>query len=368
MVPLPALLARLWLWLVCVGSAGFCVPLYAADTDSLYQSDVVVNARGDAAERNKAFTSGLEDVLVKLTGRANTPQNPAIRRRIQNTQSLVEGWAYQTRVVDGAEQLYLQIHYFQPEIQRLLDDAGIALWPANRPPTLVWLVTQSESAEPSLVDPEDASEAEVYQALQAAAARRALPLRLPFVDEQDRSELSAEQVWNMDALALRAASQRYGSESVLALRLLRTSAGTTYAKATYLFRDRVLELERRDRPESEFLDAAAALVAEALADTFAVRLSAAASDSSSVMLEVSGVRGVADYAALLRYLDGLAVVSKVQVLAATGDRLTLQLSAGGQLRQLLETLALERKLVPQGDAALTTAPDLALQYRWQTPP
>jgi hypothetical protein len=343
------------------------VPAFAAETEGLYQSEVVVTSRDDTAERARAFSSGLEGVLVKLSGRADVLENPAIGRQMQNTQALVEGWAYQTRMVDGSEQLYLQINYFQPEIQRLLDGAGIPLWPANRPETLVWLVTQNELGERTLADPSDATESAAYQRLQEAAKRRGLPLRLPLMDAQDRIGLNAEQVWTMDQMALRAAAQRYGSESILALRLYRTLSGETYAKATYLFRDRVLELESLEDPEPEFLDAAIALATEELAATFAVRLSSATTDSSSVTLDVSGVRGMADYAALLQYLDDLTVVNSVQVLAADGDKLSLQLRTGGQLRQLMETLALEPKLVQQSDP-VRTGQEVAVQYLWQSQP
>jgi hypothetical protein len=362
----PAQVARLCVQLLCAWGVVGGMPAFATEVQGLYQSDVAATSREDAGERNRAFSSGLGDVLIKLSGRADTLENPAIARGIRNTQALVEGWAYQTRMVDGVEQLYLQINYFQPEVQRLLDGAGIPLWPANRPDTLVWVVTQSELGERALAESTQ-KEPEVYQRLRDAAGRRGLPLRLPLLDAEDRIGLATEQVWTMDQTALRAASRRYGTESILALRLYRSLSGDTYAKATYLFRDRVLELERLEGPESEFLDAAIALAAEELAGTFAVRLSSAGADSSSVTLEVSGVRGVADYAALLQYLDGLAVVNSVQVLAANGDKLSLQLRAGGQLRQLLETLTLERRLVQQGEP-VRGDDTVAVSYLWRSRP
>src|SRR5690606_22278450 len=159
--------------------AGLCVHVFclallllsrtvdAADAGAMYQAAAVVNSREDAGERNRAFASGLEGVLLKLSGRADTAENPTIRRQIQNTQSLVEGWQYQTRVVDGVEQLYPQITYFQPEVQRVLESAGIPLWPVNRPETLIWLVTQDELGEQEFAD--SSSEAEAFQVLQEAA-------------------------------------------------------------------------------------------------------------------------------------------------------------------------------------------------------
>ena len=344
--------------MVCAGNV-----LHAADASSLYQTQEVVNSREDATERNRAFNSGLEDVLLKVSGRVDTLENPIIRRQLQNTQALVEGWAYQTRVEDGAERLYLQITYFQPEVQRVLESAGIPLWPANRPETLVWVVTQNELGEQSFSDPQ--TEPELFTQLKTAADRRGLPLRFPLLDLQDRMLIAAEQVWVMDELALRGAAQRYGSESILAIRLFRTLAGETYGKAVYLFRDHMLDIESFEDPEPAFLETAIALAAEELAGTFAVRLSASTSGSSSITMNVSGIQSAADYAAILRYLDELTVVNSVQVLAAQGDKLTLQVRAGGQLRQLMETLTLERRLVQQSEAALV-GQEMAVQYLWQS--
>ncbi len=349
--------------LFCLCLAWLSQPLFAADAAAMYQSEVQVRSRDDAAERNRAFTSGLEEVLLKLSGRADTLENPIVRRQIQNTQSLVEGWAYQTRVVEGSEQLFLQITYFQPEVQRLLESAGIPLWPANRPETLVWVVTQAELGERNFAEVQ--SEPKAFEQLQSAAERRGLPIRFPLLDLEDLRNLDPEQVWAMDEMALRTAAQRYGSESILAVRLFRTLAGETYAKARYLFRDRSLDLESFEDPEASFLESAIALAAEELAATFAVRLSASTSDVAAVTLHVSGVRGLNDYAELLRYIDELAVVNSVQVLAAEGEDLTLQVRAGGQLRQLLETLALERRLSQQSEPE-RVGQEFTVRYLWQS--
>src|SRR5690606_3527527 len=126
-----------------------------------------------------------------------------------------------------------------------------------------------------------------------------------------------------------------------------------------------LDLESFEDPEASFLESAIALAAEELAATFAVRLSASTSDVAAVTLHVSGVRGLNDYAELLRYIDELAVVNSVQVLAAEGEDLTLQVRAGGQLRQLLETLALERRLSQQSEPE-RVGQEFTVRYLWQS--
>ncbi|HWK54974.1 MAG TPA: DUF2066 domain-containing protein [Hyphomicrobiales bacterium] len=351
-----------WTLLAFVLLPGASRVAQAAEMQGLYQSEVAVASRDDERERTRAFVSGIETVLLKLTGRADTLENPVIRRQIQNPQTLVEGWAYQTRSVVGeAPQLYLQINYFQPQVQRMLDEAGVPLWPASRPETLLWVVTQDELGTRALADPTQDEEA-LYTVLREQSQRRALPLRLPLMDLEDRLNLNADQAWSVDQDALHAASERYDTESILVLRLFRTLSGETLGKATYLLRDRALEYESLEAPEPEFLEGAVNLVATELASTFSVRLSGV-DNSTRARLNVSGVHSLDDYAAIMRYLDELAVISSVQVLAVDGESLSVEVRTGGQLRQLVETLAIERRLQQQSEP-VREGQNFLVQYQW----
>jgi len=339
---------------------------FAVEVGGLYQTEQVVVSRDDERERNRAFTRGLADVLLKLSGRQQTLNAPAVKQAMQTPQSYVEGWAYQTRtsaIAGEPAQLILQISYFQPQIQRVLEDAGIPLWPANRPETLIWVVVQDELGERKLAEPLG-EEAELYAAMQAVADQRALPLQLPLMDLEDRFNLSPDKAWIADQDALLAASKRYGIDSVLSVRLFRTLTGETFAKASYYFRDTSLVLEDFEQTESQFLTSSVNMVAEELVDTFAVRISGV-DNGTRVNLAVSGVRKIADYANLLTYLRNLAVVTDVQVLAVDGEDITLQLKTGGQLRQLMETLSLETTL-QQLSEPMRSGQEFAIRYAWQS--
>ena len=111
------------------------------------------------------------------------------------------------------------------------------------------------------------------------------------------------------------------------------------------------------------------MVARELADNYAVRLTSTAAGSTQaeklMLLSVDGVNGLADYADLLHYLEGVAGVSDLQVREVDGGQLLFSLNAAGQVRQLVENLALGRKLQAVADPAMGSDGYFRLQYRWQ---
>jgi hypothetical protein len=104
--------------------------------------------------------------------------------------------------------------------------------------------------------------------------------------------------------------------------------------------------------------------AYALYRAFNTRIPAALAANGG--LKVEGVGNVEDYAGVLRYLEGLAVVKSVQLASANGATLVFDVSTGGQLRQLIETLALDRRLQPLGEPA-REGQRFNLYYQWQGP-
>jgi len=339
--------------------------LDAAELAGLYETTVPVASRDSERERNQSFTAALEQMLVRLTGRLDSTANPQVRRAIAAPQAYVEAWVYRSvpaSVPGQPEQLVLQVSFFQSAIQRLLNEAGIPIWPESRPDTVLWVIVQDELGGRELATASGSDNA-IFARLQQRALERGLPLVLPVLDFEDRIALRAEQLWNFDVEALRTASLRYRSESILALRLFRTLSGEVIGKAQHIFRARVREHEVLEGELDAFLDAAINLAAEELAANYAVLLSDTDS-SSDLLLTVEGVKTLQDYASLLQYLRGLAVVNGVQVRSVEAESLELQLRTGGQFRQLMETIALDRRMAVQGELARDRGL-VYLHYQWQ---
>lgn len=349
-------------------------PAHAAEVTGLYVSSATVSSRDDERERQQGFRTGLREVLVKLSGRRDIFEIPLIANALASPQPFVETWAYNSLLPEDplaqpgqAEQIELQVTFFQAGIQQLLSDAGIAVWPSNRPDTLLWISVQDELGERFRAAPEPEEGGDVIAAVRTEAAKRGVPVLLPLLDFSDMSSLSIEQLWNFDINALRIASSRYRSESILALRVFRSLRGDVIAKAVYIFRDQVREFDALETPLEPFIEGSLDLVAANLASYYAILLSGAnASGEEQVLLTVDGIGSAVDYAGLMQYLNGLAVVSGVQVLGAKGASLELQLNTGGQARQLVESIALDRRLTALGEIARNGS-QVRMHYQWSQP-
>ena len=350
----------------------FALQAAAADVAGLYQASVTVTSRDDERQRQQGFTSALREILIKLTGRVDTNANPVIARALAAPQPYVETWAYNSidpdvaALAGEAVQISLQITFFQDGIQQLLNEASIAVWPQNRPDTLLWVAVQDELGERFLAQPAPAEGGDLLSALQSSAAKRGVPLLLPLLDFQDLRALPLEQLWNFDIEALRLASARYQNDSILALRVFRSLRGDVIAKAVYIFRDRVLEFEALESPLEPFLDSSIDMAAQELAGYYAILLSGV-DNSTEVLLTVDGIRNLTDYSGLLQYLGNLAVVNSVQLLGADGSTVQLQLRTGGQFRQLIESIALDRRMNAIGDVSRREQ-QIFMHYQWLLQP
>ncbi|HTQ99950.1 MAG TPA: DUF2066 domain-containing protein [Candidatus Acidoferrum sp.] len=351
------------------------VPLAnAVEVPGLYQATQPVDSREDARQRTRAFAAGMREMLVRLTGHDDVLQNPEIQQALANPQSYVESWAYQTRPDPRTQEqrLFIDLAYFENSVQQLLTNAGVALWPQNRPQTLVWIIVKDETGAQILVNPAGGVGVNEWQALQNAATTRGLPLVLPHWDYEDQTTMLPESLWELDETALRTASVRYGFESLLAIRAERLPGGHFSGKALHIFRDHVHDKEVIDVAAPELLSAMVSMVTEELADNYAVKVTARGSSNAAVagdaqvlLLSVDGVHGLDDYANVLHYVENLAGISDLQVREVSAGTLTFSLNAAGQVRQLVENLAIDRKLQSLGEPA-SEAGRMHLRYRWQT--
>ena len=352
-------------------------PVQAVEVEGLYQGTVTVVSRNDERERLSAFSNVFRQVLIKVTGNSEVLTLPQIRRALNNADDYVDTWSYRsisesdsaltaavdaTRVVATAQRVELTVSFFEPEVLSLLETANIPLWPGNRPYTLVWLVVQEELGARQIVGASTNAFPDVMALLDLEANNRALPILLPILDFEDMRAVSANDVWDMDAEKLLQASRRYQSESVLVIRLFRTVTGDVFGKSNHLFRDQIFEVEMFEQSAESFIRESVALATNEISAYYAVLLSG--TDSSiEVNLTVEGIKSAEDYAALLDYVANLTDVNDYQVAAVENQTIMLRLSTGGQIRQLVETIALSRTLEPL-DELIRNDNQVFMSYQW----
>ena len=245
--------------------------------------EVQVPLAGTTAEDRKAgLAEAMRAVAVKVSGRREAAASAAVAgadpaRYVQR---------YST-----TPQRMLKVGFDAAAVDRLLEQAGLPFWPAERPLTLV---------DAPLPDPAP---------LEAAAQWRGLPI-----------------AWSTaDAPAAGAARAV----------LKGVPSGTDFAWSfTYAGRT----VQGRGSAED-----GVNLAADTLAALFAPPSTRSA---TRLELRIGGMQGLSAYAGLLAYLRSLSLVSDVQVEALEGPVVTVRMAVRGDRELLARVAALDGHLLP----------------------
>lgn len=337
-------------WLIIGSSA------HAEVVPDLYRATVLVPGQ-DEKSRNQALRPALEQVLVKVSGTDQLAANAEIQSALAQPQRWLDAYRYEstTEQLDSGSGLRPATHLIVTFASRGVDDllhrAGLPVWPANRPGVLVWLVADHPEFGPTLVAPTE--QPELYEALTTVAARRGLPVLRPLLDLEDQMALTAEQVWNGDATAISAASERYSTNVVVVGRVSTLPTGEPMISWLLLHQDQQQMFESMGADMPAIMADGVARTANYLAGIYAIAPNA--QGGGDLQLEIRGVDTFADYNGLIHYLEQQGVVSRMQLLGVNGSVVRVKLMSQGDRTLLINALQIDRKLIPDGAAVVAPA-------------
>ncbi len=288
----------------------------------MYQATTPVADRSEAAQTT-AFQNAMKTVLIRVTGRRNADEDPALSSLVSNARRYVQQYR-------AAPDNQLWVSFDGPAIERWLTQNGQPLWGHERPTTLVLLGVQGSAQSGSVVTTDDSSELKL--AIDAAAAARGLPLVWPSGAELQKFHIDYAAVSTGSPSTFTEIGRRMGSDGVLIGRASSASANAN-VRWTHLFQDRSSEYSGT----LEGVNRAADLYAGLFAASGAV---------VPVDIEVSGLNDLRDYASLESYLESFTFISHVSVESLSGDTVKFRLSTRGGVDSLQRALSLNGRLQP----------------------
>lgn len=307
------LVARFFRLLVCcvpVLGLGLSCDLHAAVVRGLYSAEVPIEDQSEAA-RTRGFEQALREVFVKVSGESRVRNDPDLDATLRRAPRYVREFSYTTHepTTPGREapSLWLRVSFDGANVDRLLRESGLPVWGKERPSTLLWLALQGERQR-SIVGSD--SDSRLLETINQAAEGRAVPVLLPLMDLEDRSRVSfADFLGGFDDSVL-LASERYGADATLIASLNKRPSGSWYGRFTLrsgpLRESRELNAGSADALIRSGID----FMADKLAGQYAYSAQEAA--QTTLVLEVTGVNALQDYARVLDYLSGLSPVSSVE--------------------------------------------------------
>lgn len=279
-------------------ACGASPPVSVAATVAVPLYEVKVPLAGTTeADRKAGFAEALRLLAVRVSGRSEAAASAAV--------AAADPAQYVQRYSTSADRV-LTVGFERRSVDRLLQQAGLPFWPAERPLTRV----EAPGAD--------------LEAARLEAQRRGLPIEWGGTGEAR-------------APADPARALLVGTPGASAYEWSFSHAGQT-ARA------------------SGSLATGIGLAADTLAARYAPP---ATRQESSYVLRVSGVADLGDYAGVLDYLGSLSFVRDVAVEALEGEVLRLRIAARGDRELLGRIAALDGRLqVPAADGRGGTEADL----------
>ncbi len=307
----------------------------------------------EGVARDAMLTRALDSLIVRLTGKADAPQAPALAELRAGPEKIISQFGFEA---DGSA---LVVEFDPASSERALRQAGLALWGNNRPLILAWWLEQELGGSTLVGDGQSSAET-----LRRAAQHRGLPLRLPLADLNEQLAATSEALSSEEFDGLAEVSERYAADVLLAV-VSAEQDGKWQAQWRIRFLDQTAQGKVSAADREQLADAVMLAVLQRLAEHFVAPPGAA----SDLEVWIEGAN-LARYADLERLLDALGA----RLVSVEGDRLVYAVKASpDQLRAQLGLLQLHEVDAPapsaeqpaaDGTAAPAQIPANRLWFRW----
>lgn len=305
------------------------LPALAETVTNLYQVREPVSGQ-TPDEKTRATQAALETLVIRLTGDGKAAQGPGLADVRKDPQQIISQYGY-----DAGPPETLQVDFDPASTDRALRQAGLSLWGSNRPVIMAWWLNDATDGANLVGDGQSSAEP-----LRRAAQHRGLPLRLPLADLAEQGIGNAKTLDGNDVKPLKEASERYGSDAILAVHA-QENGGQWQGKWHLWLGDKMEQGSASGASSAELADAVLLAVSQRLAPRFVVKPGA----SSGMALDVQGMN-LERYAQLLRLLEPFGGRLK----SVEGDRVVFDVSGSAdQLRSQLSLAKLQE--VPESEVA-----------------
>ncbi len=321
--------------------AGFVAPYLWAAGDNLFEAAISVTPETEQAEQ---IGQALDAVLVKLTGRRDSPSDPRLSNLRADPQAHLLSFSYQEQLIPdgrfGQRQVLLNAQFIQRNILQALQDQGIELWSLERPEVLLWLAIEDEQRQRDMLAGDDRQHRFV---LEQTASQRGLPLVLPVQDQTDYSLVDADTIWGGFYENAAQASERYATDRfVIAAASQRTGqAGASVWQVRWRLPDDESGLETfvsRGADLSEALGRGIHLLADRIAARAMIQSNTETSGVVRVVLQ--NIQSPAQFAAAMMSFKQMSQVQDVTLLQANDNDIELSLSLSASRDWLLRAIRL----------------------------
>ncbi len=346
--------------------------LRAERVGNLYEAEVPVVGQS-AKARADGIKAAFARVMVKVSGDRALLDSPDIDSILNRASSYMQQYRYRS-LGDassprgaGKPDRMLWVRFDQRAVDRLLRESGVPVWGTTRPSVLIWLGDESGTSR-SLVSLENSPQ--LKHLINRTARERGLPVLLPLMDMQDRSNLTVGDLWGGFEADIRRASTRYQPDVILVGRLSGRSGRDWRGDWSLYLPDKTNRWSARGSSRSGVVYEAIQETADALALRFAPQQ---VSESSNLLrIRIHGLNHLSNYAMVKDYLESLAMIERLDLLEAGPESVSFLVQVRGgravlergiQLGAVLEPVIPQEPEVSDETAVALEPEGESLDYR-----
>ncbi len=316
----------------------------AQGVTSLYQTQVPLN--GNATE---ARSVGLAQVLRKASGDDNALMMPSIVKALKDPEPYITQFGTEKK----ANQQWLSLQFDPQQIQALLKQADIGIWPmAQRPTVLIWWV-RNENHQRELLW--DQAHQDTQSAVLFSAKQLGLPLLWPVGDMTDAVAVSVPDVMGGFIQPIAKASERYQPNGVLLVSENVAGDGAVALHWRLFDGSPKTLLQTSPYPvegsaSGSLSQSVSTMMSSVMKQLSEQRLQAkpVLTDSSvaqsMTQIQVDNVPTAADFFQFEKWLKGLSTVSSAKISAFQGQKVVFDVTLRGSFEQLKAQLLDSQKV------------------------
>ena len=351
--------------------------LLAKEVDGLFEISVPVENKSNSNRRD-AIREALTEIMIRISGQSTAASNSVIESSLRKSSAYIQRYLYRESDID--KKLMLDLFFDQLSLRNLLRDADLPLWGSNRPQVLIWIaigdqqqrfllglddqammkwigmpeITNGQSADLISRQPAELTNGQsadltsrqstVREILNLQADKRGLPILLPLMDLEDSMSIGVADVWGRFVAPIRQASIRYNSDAILAAQVLK--AGDVWTtRWLLLHKGRTISWEQQSSSIESALIAGINATTDQLAEQYAVFEDSL--QRNEILISVSNIEHIEDYAQLMDYLQQLTSVQNVTVAKVSNSAIQLRVNLIGDQQAMLQAISLNNRLVKE---------------------
>ncbi len=328
----------------------------AARLEDPYTVEVPVVSQS-AADRPAAERAGLLLVLERLSGQP-VESDPHIKSALAKAENYLLQFAYTQDALSTKDALVkdkpvwqMKLTFSPEPVNQLLEQAGVALWPLDRPQVMLLMVNEQAALLPlPAADSSDANGIDGVTPLVKIGQARGVPLLLPDPAEQDITV--AANVQGLDAVALMPQAAQQKADALLLGNISGNDKTGWSGQWLLHFQNQDQTFQQKAATFPELVDLALRQTAAYLSGSY-LNSTTADTGPAQLRLQIDGVKTYPAYMQIREYLEKLEAVQRVGNMQINGTTVIMDVDVKGResfrnLTGLFKSLQWKEEIVPTG--------------------